>query len=460
MEPHPLTSAERRQLRGADPGPVWSGSRGRRGGSGDRAAPRGGSTGRAELLTDRIATSATDAAGDQPHSQPAHDHAAPSAAVAPCPALAFAGGGTGGHVVPGLHVLAHLENASRAPRDLLWFGAGREIEERALKRSSALLERIPFEHSVLSLEPPGGGAPSLARVAAKTVPAFRAARRAMKRHGSKVLLGLGGYTMVPAILAARSLGLPVLLLEINAASGRATRALSPLATRVYHAWPSTLPAASRRGSGAGRHVALGPPLAPAFLAGAPDAQDSARERERLGFDPERPLLAVLGGSQGARALNNYLTQWAPKLVGSGLQVLHQVGPGRRSEGCEPFLGYRAVEYVDDMVGLLRAATLVLCRGGASTLAEVAALGRPAWVVPYPHHPDQHQAANARSLGDGVRIKREDELSASLAEELLRAASHEGADARLSMTRTLVRAVPSDAGERLAEELVRFATRAR
>jgi len=354
--------------------------------------------------------------------------------------LAFAGGGTGGHVVPGLHVLAAA--GAGGVEDLLWFTSGRVVEERAF---AGLDPRQACERVVLRLEPEGGGAPSLAALLARTPPAVLRARAKLKRHGSRALLALGGFTALPAALAARSLGLPVALLEINAAPGRATRWLAPLAARVLHAWSASLPAHA-----GARHARIGPPLDPRLFAPGPE---SGPAREALGFDPQRPLLVVVGGSQGAGALNAFVRAHGAALVAGGLQVLHQTGPGRLAEGLAPRAGYRAVEYVAPMEGALRAATLVLCRGGASTLAELAAVGAPGFVVPYPHHRDRHQERNARELGEGVRVVAEAGLGGELARELARLAGAEGAQERARMRSALRAAVPPGGAERALAELL-------
>lgn len=363
--------------------------------------------------------------------------------------LALAGGGTGGHVVPGLHVLEHLRARGSAPDDVLWFSAGRRVEERVLAHVSERAGVPALERVVLALE--AEGAPSWLELALRTAPETHRARTALARHESEVLLALGGYTAVPAVLAARSLGIPVVLLELNAVTGKATRALAGLAERVVHAWPAPR---------AGRHCSFGPPLAPAFLSRDPGEEERAVARARLGFRAELPLLVVLGGSQGAAALNRFLAAHALALTEAGLQVLHQTGPARLAEGAGDVAGYRKLEYLDDVAGALDAATLVLCRGGASTLAEVAARARPALVVPYPHHADRHQERNALALGAGVRIVPEARLDAALVSTLVRLAGAEGAPERAAMSRALAQSIPRDGVVRLADELLLVATRFR
>lgn len=333
--------------------------------------------------------------------------------------LALAGGGTGGHLVPGLSLVEHLLEADELA-DLVWFTSGRAVEERVLAARADLLARVPHERVALPLEPPGGGAPSLARLALRAAPTAVTARRALARHGTDVLLGLGGFPCLPAVLAARTLGVPAALFEINAVRGKATRWLTPLVQRVLHAWRATVEPGER-------HVWTGAPLARSFGRDFEDEEACRRARAALGFAAARPLLLVLGGSQGAGSLNAFVAAWGPRLVEGGLQVLHQTGPGRLPEagpgGRAP--GWRAVEYLDDVAQALAASTLVLCRGGASTLAEVAAAARPAVVVPYPHHADQHQRRNAEELGEGVRVVRDADLGAGTAADLLHLAGAEG-----------------------------------
>jgi UDP-N-acetylglucosamine--N-acetylmuramyl-(pentapeptide) pyrophosphoryl-undecaprenol N-acetylglucosamine transferase len=361
--------------------------------------------------------------------------------------LALAGGGTGGHVLPGRHLVEHARERD-ALADLLWFQVGRAVEDAAMAGFESSVAGIGFERRALRLEPPGGGAPGPARLALRTPPAWLAARRALRAHRSEVLLGLGGFTSLPAVLAARSLGLPVALLEINAAAGRATRWLAGRAQRVFHAWPGTLP----EGGDGRRDLWTGPPLSRAFRREEDGAGVREEVRAELGLEPQAPLLVVLGGSQGALGLNRFVAASAPVFAERGVAVLHQVGPGRLAEGAAPSPTYRPVEFVARVDRALRAATFVLCRGGASTLAEVGAVRVPAWVVPYPHHPDRHQERNARQLGNGVRVVQEGELDLEAARELARLCGPAGAERRNDMRSALEGRVPLDGAQRIWSEL--------
>lgn len=358
--------------------------------------------------------------------------------------LALAGGGTGGHVVPGLAVAAALAARGRLA-DVLWLGAGRRAEERSLAGLAEAVGGAPARVVRLALEPEGGGAPGTGRMLLRTPADLLRARRALVGHGSEVLLGLGGVTSLPAVLAARTAGVMCALLEVNATQGRATRTLGRFARVVMHAWGSSVPHA-----GEGRHRVVGPVVGAAFAPAPPQAAVAARAS--LGFEAGRPLLVVLGGSQGAGALNTFVRERVAILLGAGVQVLHQTGPGRLDEAARPAPGYRSEEYVDAATALT-AATLVLCRGGAATLAELAVMGRPAVVVPYPHHPDRHQTRNAAELAGGVRVVEEERLGADTAVELARLVGDAGAPEREAMAAALLERVPTGGAERVAGALL-------
>lgn len=359
--------------------------------------------------------------------------------------LAFAGGGTGGHIAPGRRVLEALADHEERLVDLVWFTSGRAVEDRALQGLEGELGEASFERVVGRMEPAGGGAPGRARVAARLAPEVWSARRALRRHGSEVLLGLGGSSALAPVLAARTLGIPCAWLEVNTVSGRATRALAPLCRRVWHAWETTM-------TGRVGEEVVGPPLEARLFRGLGEPELRAT-RESLGFGSGAPLLVVLGGSQGALGLNRFLEEHAGALVEGGLCILHQCGPGRTGEGARDLEGYRAVEYIDDVPAVLGAADLALARAGASTVAEIGAARLPAVFVPHPASPDRHQHRNAELLGEGARVLEEEELTAEFAAELIRLTGPEGLGERAAMREVLAGKVPSEGAERVARGLV-------
>lgn len=310
--------------------------------------------------------------------------------------IALAGGGTGGHLVPALNLLAWGVAQERIA-SLLWFVTGRAVEERVIGDLGARFG-LPATLVDQSLEG-RRAAPGRLQQLVGLPGAVARARRELARFRPHVVLGTGGFGSTPAVLAARSARLPVVLLEVNAVRGSAVRWLGPIADRVCHSLAGSLP----QGGESTRHRHTGPPE-PAEFAHPPQPPSMD------GSGAPRRLL-VLGGSQGAGALNRFVAASARALVEAGVEVVHQVGPNRLDEGAGAELaGYRAHEYLDDVPAQLLRATLVLCRGGASTLVEVAAARCPAVVVPYPHHADRHQWRNAAELGAGARIVDEARLA--------------------------------------------------
>ena len=170
--------------------------------------------------------------------------------------LALAGGGTGGHLVPGLHLLKLACNRGQAPEKVLWFTSGRPVEKRVLADVGKQLPGIDLQVIELPLEKNHGGAPSTLGLLRRSPRAYGLARRAMLAAETQVLLGLGGFTALPCVLAAKRMGIPVALYEVNAVPGRATQRLGGIARQVFHAWPQSQPKAQPK-SGGKKHRVIG-----------------------------------------------------------------------------------------------------------------------------------------------------------------------------------------------------------
>ncbi len=314
----------------------------------------------------------------------------------------LAGGGTGGHLVPGLNLAAGLKERGHVPALVR---EGREVEER-----------FPFDGEILE----DMGLRAGSRGAALAFDLWRGGRKALRllrEWRPDLVAGLGGRTAFPCLRAAGRLGIPFVLLEQNRIPGRTTRWFARRARRVYLAFPETaelLPGASNK--------ATGPPLRPGL-----DRREDPGLRRRFGLAPGRRILLVLGGSQGALALNEGLPRLLaalPKEWKEGWAVLHLAGSGKEEASAKAYEGTGVDAHVlpfhREMPELYALASLVVCRGGGTTLAEVAAAGRPALVVPYPWHRDRHQEANAACFEErgAMRILPQSELEAGGGRELL------------------------------------------
>ncbi len=216
------------------------------------------------------------------------------------------------------------------------------------------------------------------------------ARRLLRQKKIELVISTGGRTSVPVGLAARSLGIPLILLEQNAVTGRANRLLLPLARRIYLGLPPrrNLPRAKITGT----------PLRPEFA--APD-RDLARRR--LGLRLDQPVILVTGGSQGAAVLNSLVPEAVCGMT-PPLQVVHLSGQGkdldvrlRYGRALDRGMRVEVRSMAIDMADLYAAADLVVCRGGGCTVAELIAVGRAGIIIPYPHHRDRQQLHNGRVL---------------------------------------------------------------
>ena len=293
------------------------------------------------------------------------------------------GGGTGGHIYPALSVAGCLDGD-----ELLYVGTAQGPEAEIVPRAGLEFRSVP------SRKLARGGSP-LALVGALGVSALGILRAVglLREWRPDVVLGTGGYASAGVMFAAALLRIPTVIHEANAVPGRVNQLLARLCTRVavtYAATQSCFPAS--------KTVVTGMPVRPDLL-----RADPRRAQEKYDLDPNAPLLLVSGGSGGAQTLNRAVLQALPLLAGSGLQVVHQTGKslfeGVRAEVPEPPVWYHPLPYLEDMPSLLAAATVILCRAGSSTLAEVTALGIPAIVVPYPYAVADHQTGNARALAE-------------------------------------------------------------
>jgi UDP-N-acetylglucosamine--N-acetylmuramyl-(pentapeptide) pyrophosphoryl-undecaprenol N-acetylglucosamine transferase len=217
------------------------------------------------------------------------------------------------------------------------------------------------------------------------------ARQCFAAHPPQAVLAMGGFTSAPPVLAAKQVGAQTFLHESNTIPGRANRWLARWVDGAFVGFPE---AAGRLRNGA--VVVTGTPVRPEF-----QPRDPAQCRVRLGLDPHRPTLLVMGGSQGARGLNDMILSVLPLLAGRDWQWLHLTGPADfdRVRAAYAAQGLTAVvkPFLAEMDLALGAATAAVSRAGASSLAELAALRLPALLVPYPAAADDHQLHNALAL---------------------------------------------------------------
>jgi len=288
-------------------------------------------------------------------------------------------GGTGGHVFPALAVAEVLRERGA---EVFWLGTREGFEARAVPELGYPMEWIPVR---------GLRGAGITRWLLAPVTLLRSALRVwevVRRRRPSVALGMGGFVTGPGGVVSRLLGVPLVIHEQNAIPGLTNRWLARLANRVLQAFPDSFPA--RRGA-----RSCGNPVRAEIARLAPPEQRfPAREEPRH--------LLVVGGSQGAQALNQVLPQ-ALSLLPAELRprVRHQAGKGKveltRRDYAAAGVEAEVSEFVRDMAAAYAWADLVVCRAGALTVSELEAAGVGAVLVPYPHAVDDHQARNAEQL---------------------------------------------------------------
>jgi UDP-N-acetylglucosamine--N-acetylmuramyl-(pentapeptide) pyrophosphoryl-undecaprenol N-acetylglucosamine transferase len=296
--------------------------------------------------------------------------------------ILISGGGTGGHIYPALAVARALQEGYGA--ELLYLGDANGLETRLVPPTGMPFVTIQAGRLRRYLSP--GTLADLGRIPLGMAQALRHVRR-FRPHAA---FTSGGYVSVPAGVAARLAGAPLLMHQQDVSPNLANRLLTPLATRISVSFPASLGYFPRRKSALAGNPVRGPILA---MAGT----DSAALKTRFGLDPSLPLVLVTGGSQGARHLNQVVAAALPFLL-PHCQVLHVSGQLTYAEtraqaeaqlAGDPTGGrlaarYQLHAYLDDpMPAALAASDLVLCRSGAATLTELAVLGRPSLLVPLP-----------------------------------------------------------------------------
>ena len=293
--------------------------------------------------------------------------------------LLLAGGGTGGHLFPAI-ALAEQFKAEEPQGEVLFIGTERGLEARMLPELGWALETIEMSGWA------GRGFIARFRVLGLLFKSLGQSRKILRSFGPDVVVGVGGYASVPALLAAKTMGIPYLIHEQNAWPGLANRLLGRWAKRVCLSFDEADRAFYRSAT-----ALTGNPVR-AAMETCPAMND------------DKNCLLVFGGSQGANAINRVIVAALPLLEEwrDRLEIIHQTG---EQDYTETVQGYRdnnwpetaVTPFIKDMAGAYARSTLIVCRAGATTIAELTACGRPAILVPYPHAAAGDQSTNARAM---------------------------------------------------------------
>jgi UDP-N-acetylglucosamine--N-acetylmuramyl-(pentapeptide) pyrophosphoryl-undecaprenol N-acetylglucosamine transferase len=355
------------------------------------------------------------------------------------PLVWIACGGTGGHLFPGMAVAEEL--AIRGC-DVTLLVSPKEVDQEAVKTVHGL--------GVATLPAIGLMRGRVLQFCAGFRRSYSESRKLLAQRPAQAVLGMGGFTSAPPILAAKACGAATFLHESNTIPGRANRWLAHVVHQAFVGFPSA--------AGRLHHnnvLATGTPVRPQF-----EPSDPGSARMALGLEPGRPVLLIMGGSQGASGINQMVLSALPILAREmpELQYLHLTGVDDLDKVRAGYAahGAKAVvrPFLSEMEIALAAATIAISRAGASSLAELAAMRLPAILIPYPVATDNHQYFNARALTDaGAAMLLEQKTAtpeklASMALELLR-----NEQARGMISEALVRWHSPHAAELIAGKML-------
>ncbi len=287
-------------------------------------------------------------------------------------------GGTGGHIFPGLAVAEALRTRGW---QVQWLGAPNSMESRLVPPRGFTLQTIDFSGVR------GKGLLTLALLPLRLLKAFWQSIQVIRRVKPDVVVGLGGYISFPAGMMAVLLGKPLVLHEQNSVAGMANKVLATVADKVFTAFPGVL----------SKGEWVGNPLRTEFLQQADPAERFAARSGPLN-------LLVVGGSLGAKALNEIVPQAVALLpLAQRPRIIHQSGEKQidalRANYAAAGVEATLTPFIDNTAAAFAQADLIVCRAGASTVTEIAAVGAAAVFVPFPSAVDDHQTTNARFLSD-------------------------------------------------------------
>ncbi len=312
------------------------------------------------------------------------------AAETPPKRLLIAASGTGGHVFPAIAVAEQLSDYQ-----IEWLGVPDRLETQLVSTQYPL-------HTVAAEGFQKRGLDSL-RVAFKLIASIWHVRRLLQKGGFDGVFTTGGYIAAPAVLAARSLGLPVILHESNALPGKVTRLLSPWCTTVALGFAAAAAHLPRTNT-----IVTGTPVRAQFQITDAGLTD-------LPIPDHVPLIVVVGGSQGAVGVNRLVRQCAPAWFDAGLWIVHLTGENDPDTKTLQHPQYLALPFYNNMAGLLQRADLAISRSGSGTLTELAITHTPSILIPYPYAAEDHQTHNANVFAQAgaAKLFQQSELTADI-----------------------------------------------
>ena len=298
--------------------------------------------------------------------------------------ILISGGGTGGHIFPALSIANALKR--RLDAEILFVGAENRME----------MEKVPAAgYDIIGLPVAGFNRKNPIKnigVLLKLFKSIKMAKGIVRNFKPDIAIGVGGYASGPVLKAAQKAGIPTLVQEQNSYAGVTNKLLAAKAAKICVAYEGM-----ERFFPSDKIILTGNPVRKNL---SDETLDKGKARERFGLNPERPTILVVGGSLGARTLNESLEKGLRLLIEQGYQVIWQTGKnfGNRAQvAAKGLKGSVVTEFISDMAAAYSAADLVVSRAGAGSISELQILGKPAILVPSPNVAEDHQTKNALAL---------------------------------------------------------------
>lgn len=356
--------------------------------------------------------------------------------------IIIAGGGTGGHIFPAI-AIANAIKQQQPATEFLFVGAKGKME----------MERVPQAgYQIVGIDIAGLNRSSLLKnigLPLKIVKSFLQVRRIFKEFKPDAVIGVGGYATFPVLKHAQAMGVPTFIHESNSFAGKANKMLAKGAEKIFTGTPGM-----EQFFPAEKIMVTGNPVRSVI------AEASISREDALAFfdlDPKKTTILVVGGSLGARSINEAILGGAAQLLGENLQLVWQTGKSLATEAAQLGAAHKAIwasEFISNMEYAYAAADMVIARAGAMTVAEISIVAKPAIFVPYPYAAEDHQTANAKQLADlgAALLVKDGDAKKELVEKAIALAGD--ATKRKAMHDQLAALGIKDAANRVAEEILK------
>ena len=357
------------------------------------------------------------------------------------------GGGTGGHIFPAVSI-ANAIKAMRPDAKILFVGANGRMEMERVPAAGYEIKGLPVRGLIRPLWSPKNISVMLDFIKSRSM-----VKSIIREFRPQVAVGVGGYASAPTLNAAYAMGIPCLIQEQNSYAGVTNKSLAKKAEKICVAYDGM-----ERFFPADRIMKTGNPVRQALLDNTMSKEEACKA---MGLDPEKPIILVIGGSLGARTVNDSIAGGIERFDNAGIQVVWQTGKyyakecERKAEGSK-FV--KAQAFISDMATAYRAADIVISRAGASSISELCLLGKASILVPSPNVAEDHQTKNARALSDknAAIFVADKDARAQLVDEAIKLVSDK---TRIASLETEVKKLAyHNSAEVIAKEVIKLAER--